>query len=160
MHIGHDTIPTNTILKSTKWKFNLPKETYNLPVRSLLIVHPLLKLKKSKIPVTRVKKPEPSKDSPDWIIWAAWADRITFEEIRKVTGLTRISVENLRVRIKKQEQCESWDDFGGMRKTILDDGRTELLIGDLVSEEPKRPELAVLLFDEAEFDCLDSQCRL
>ena len=47
----------------------------------------------------------------------------------------RISVENLRVRIKQEEQCESWDDFGGMRKTLLEDGRSELLIGDLVSEE-------------------------
>ena len=25
-------------------------------------------------------------DDPDWIIWAAWADRITFEEIEKKTG--------------------------------------------------------------------------
>ena len=53
----------------------------------------------------------------------------------ELEGALRISVENLRVRIKTEEQCESWDDFGGMRKTILDDGRTELLIGDLVSEE-------------------------
>ena len=53
----------------------------------------------------------------------------------ELEGALRISVENLRVRIKTEQQCESWDDFGGMRKTILDDGRTELLIGDLVSEE-------------------------
>ena len=53
----------------------------------------------------------------------------------ELEGALRISVENLRVRIKTEEQCESWDDFGGMRKTILDDDRTELLIGDLVSEE-------------------------
>jgi hypothetical protein len=53
----------------------------------------------------------------------------------ELEGALRISVENLRVRIKPEEQCVSWDDFGGMRKTILDDGRTELLIGDLVSEE-------------------------
>ena len=25
-------------------------------------------------------------DDPDWVIWAAWADRITFEEIEKKTG--------------------------------------------------------------------------
>ena len=108
MHIGHDTIPTNTILKSTKWKFNLPKETYNLPVRSLLIVHTTLKLKKSKIPVTRVKKPEPSKDSPDWIIWAAWADRITFEEIRKVTGLTEGQVINHMRKSLKPSSFRLW----------------------------------------------------
>ena len=51
-----------------------------------------MKPKQSNNPITRVKKPEPSKDSPDWIIWAAWADRITFEEIRKVTGLSESKV--------------------------------------------------------------------
>ena len=53
----------------------------------------------------------------------------------ELEGALRISIENLRVRIKQEEQCESWDDFGGMRKTLLEDGRSELLIGDLVSEE-------------------------
>ena len=42
--------------------------------------------KKGHRPVTRVKNPEPAIDDPDWIIWAAWADRITFEEIEKKTG--------------------------------------------------------------------------
>ena len=53
----------------------------------------------------------------------------------ELEGALRISVENLRVRIKPEEQCVSWDDFGGMRKTALEDGRSELLVGDLVSEE-------------------------
>ena len=39
--------------------------------------------KRSLIPETRVKNPEPKKKDTDWIIWAAWADRITFEEIEK-----------------------------------------------------------------------------
>ena len=57
--------------------------------------------KHSKFPVTRVKKPEPSKDSPDWIIWAAWADRITFEEIKKVTGLSENQViDRMRKSLK------------------------------------------------------------
>lgn len=42
--------------------------------------------KKSINPVTRVKNPEPLLSSKDWIIWAAWADRITFEEIYAKTG--------------------------------------------------------------------------
>ena len=42
--------------------------------------------KKGYTPVTKVKNPEPSIDDPDWIIWAAWADRITFEEIKKKLG--------------------------------------------------------------------------
>ena len=43
-------------------------------------------MKKSKTPETRVKNPEPNLDSPDWVIWAAWADRVTFEEIKKKLG--------------------------------------------------------------------------
>ena len=42
--------------------------------------------KKGHTPITRVKNPEPNVESPDWVIWAAWADRITFEEIEKKTG--------------------------------------------------------------------------
>ena len=43
--------------------------------------------KKNLRPITKVKNPEPKKKlSVDWIIWAAWADRITFEEIREKTG--------------------------------------------------------------------------
>ena len=42
--------------------------------------------KKGHRPITKVKNPEPSVESPDWVIWAAWADRITFEEIKKKTG--------------------------------------------------------------------------
>ena len=40
--------------------------------------------KKGHRPVTRVKNAEPNLESPDWVIWAAWADRITFEEIEKI----------------------------------------------------------------------------
>ena len=41
-------------------------------------------MKKSHRPVTRVKNPEPKMGSSDWVIWAAWADRIiTFERYRK-----------------------------------------------------------------------------
>ena len=40
-------------------------------------------MKKSLIPQTRVKNPEPNIKDNNWIIWAAWADRITFEEIKE-----------------------------------------------------------------------------
>ena len=40
-------------------------------------------MKKGHSPVTRVKNIEPNSKSPDWVIWAAWADRITFEEIKE-----------------------------------------------------------------------------
>ena len=39
--------------------------------------------KKSSLPHTKVKNPEPEKKDENWIIWAAWADRITFEEIKE-----------------------------------------------------------------------------
>ena len=39
--------------------------------------------KKNNSPKTKVKNPEPNISDPNWIIWAAWADRITFEEIFK-----------------------------------------------------------------------------
>ena len=48
--------------------------------------------KKGHTPITRVKNPEPHIDDPDWVIWAAWADRITFEEIEKKTGKTESEV--------------------------------------------------------------------
>ena len=47
-------------------------------------------MKKSKEPETRVKNPEPKLGSPDWVIWAAWADRVTFEEIKKKNWFLRI----------------------------------------------------------------------
>ena len=43
-------------------------------------------------PQTRVKKPEPTVGTDAWLIWAAWADRITFEEIKEKTGLTESNV--------------------------------------------------------------------
>ena len=49
-------------------------------------------MKKSHRPTTKVKNPEPKQGSPDWVIWAAWADRITFEEIEKKTGKTEADV--------------------------------------------------------------------
>ena len=53
--------------------------------KHFLIIYSLMK-KRSLIPETRVKNPEPKKYNDNWIIWAAWADRITFEEIEKKTG--------------------------------------------------------------------------
>ena len=47
-------------------------------------------MKKSKVPETRVKNPEPNLKSSDWVIWAAWADRVTFEEIKKKNWKIRV----------------------------------------------------------------------
>ena len=48
--------------------------------------------KKSYSPVTKVKNTEPKIDEPDWNIWAAWADRITFEENKQKTGKSESDV--------------------------------------------------------------------
>ena len=43
-------------------------------------------MKKNNRPITKVKNAEPKIINENWVIWAAWADRITFEEIREKTG--------------------------------------------------------------------------
>ena len=63
----------------------------------------------------------------------------------ELEGALRISIENLRVRVKSDEFCESISDFGGMRRTELLDGCTEYLIGDLVSEEVRSFALEINL---------------
>ena len=51
--------------------------------------------KKSLFPQTKVKNPEPKKKNDKLVIWAAWADRITFEEIKEKTGKTESDVIKL-----------------------------------------------------------------
>ena len=64
--------------------------------------------KKGNQPVTRVKNPEPPIDDPDWIIWAAWADRITFEEIEKKTGKSESDVIKIMRRTLKPSSFRLW----------------------------------------------------
>ncbi len=48
-------------------------------------------MRKGSIPVNKTKNPEPKdKNSINWVIWAAWSDRISFEEINKITGKSEI----------------------------------------------------------------------
>ena len=64
--------------------------------------------KRSLIPETRVKNSEPKKYNEDWIIWAAWADRITFEEIEKKTGKTESEVIKIMRRSIKPGSFRLW----------------------------------------------------
>ena len=64
--------------------------------------------KKTKHPETRVKKPEPSHGSEDWVIWAAWADRVTFEEIFERTGLTETEVIKRMRHTLKPSSFKRW----------------------------------------------------
>jgi uncharacterized protein (TIGR03643 family) len=59
-------------------------------------------MKNENWPKTKIKKPEPKdKNSNDWIIWAAWADRITFEEIFEKTKKTESEViKIMRINLK------------------------------------------------------------
>ncbi len=56
-------------------------------------------MKKSLFPETKFKNPEPDEKDDDWIIWAAWADRITFEDIYEKTG----KKENEVIKIMRKE---------------------------------------------------------
>ena len=64
--------------------------------------------KKGHRPITRVKNPEPKMYDPDWIIWAAWADRITFEEIEKKTGKKESDVIKIMRRSLKPSSFRLW----------------------------------------------------
>ena len=65
-------------------------------------------MKKSNTPETRVKKPEPNLNSPNWVIWAAWADRITFEEIKKKTGKSESDVIKIMRKSLKSSSFKIW----------------------------------------------------
>ena len=64
--------------------------------------------KKGHRPLTRVKNPEPDIESPDWVIWAAWADRITFEEIENKTGYKESDVIKIMRRSLKSSSFRLW----------------------------------------------------
>ena len=65
-------------------------------------------MKKSRYPTTRVKNPEPKVDSPEWVLWAAWADRITFEEIKEKTGKSENEVIKIMRRSLKSNSFKLW----------------------------------------------------
>ena len=64
--------------------------------------------KKGFRPITKVKNPEPKINDPDWVIWAAWADRITFEEIKKKTGQSEAEVIKIMRNNLKPSSFRLW----------------------------------------------------
>jgi uncharacterized protein (TIGR03643 family) len=61
-------------------------------------------MKKGLRPITRTANPQPQdKNSISWIIWAAWADRITFEDIKEQTGKSESDV----IKIMRKNLSES-----------------------------------------------------
>ena len=65
-------------------------------------------MKKGHSPITKVKNPEPNVDDPNWIIWAAWADRITFEEIKEKTGKNESEVIKIMRKNLKPSSFRLW----------------------------------------------------
>ena len=66
-------------------------------------------MKKESWPKTKIKKPEPKNiDSEDWIIWAGWADRITFEEIFEKTNKTESDVIKIMRKNLKPSSFRLW----------------------------------------------------
>ena len=70
--------------------------------------------KKNNFPKTKVKNPEPKINDPDWIVWAAWADRITFEEIFEKTGKRESEV----IKIMRRSLKPVVLDFGEKEFTL------------------------------------------
>ena len=64
--------------------------------------------KKSIFPQTKVKNPEPKNTRSELIIWAAWADRITFEEIYEKTGKTEGEVIKFMRKSLKPSSFRLW----------------------------------------------------
>jgi len=64
--------------------------------------------KKSFIPQTKVKNPEPKTKDDNWIIWAGWADRITFEEIKEKTGKNESEVIKIMRKNLKLSSFRLW----------------------------------------------------
>lgn len=65
-------------------------------------------MKKGNFPKTKVFNPEPKIGSTSWVIWAAWADRITFEEIFKKSGLREKDVIKVMRKNLKPSSFKLW----------------------------------------------------
>ena len=65
-------------------------------------------MKKSLRPTTKTKNIEPNINSKDWIIWAAWADRVTFEEIKEKSGFSEKEVIKLMRKSLKPSSFKLW----------------------------------------------------
>jgi len=59
-------------------------------------------------PYTRTRNPEPPRGSEDWVIWAAWADRVSFEDIEEHSGYREEDVIRLMRRSLKPASFRRW----------------------------------------------------
>lgn len=56
----------------------------------------------------------------------------------ELDGLQALAVQNLRVRVRRLDFCESFQLLNDYPSVTLPDGRTEVAVGDLVSEEARQ----------------------
>lgn len=56
---------------------------------------------------------------------------------QELEGLQKLAVQNLRLRLKRLDFCESFELLSGYPSVVLPDGRTEFAVGDLVSDEER-----------------------
>ncbi len=59
-------------------------------------------------PETHTHHPEPEQNDLEWVIWAAWADRISFEYIYEQVGLTESDVIQLMRKHQKPSTFRRW----------------------------------------------------
>lgn len=59
-------------------------------------------------PEHRVHKPQPNPGTVAWVIWAAWSDRFTFEEIERITGLSEREVIALMQTHQTAQTFRRW----------------------------------------------------
>ena len=71
------------------------------------------------------------------------SDKLPLVFESELEGALRIAVQNLRVRVAKEDFCDSWRDLADLKRVRLPDGRRELLVGDLVSEEERSFAISV-----------------
>ncbi len=68
-------------------------------------------------PQTLTRKPEPHPGTEDWVIWAAWADRVSFEYIEEQTGLAEREVIRIMRRELKPSSFRRWRERVSGRST-------------------------------------------
>src|SRR5215469_14283014 len=55
----------------------------------------------------------------------------------ELDGLQKITVQNVRLRVEPKLFCHSWSQYGDHPMITLPDGRVEIALGDMVSEEKR-----------------------
>lgn len=65
------------------------------------------------------------------------ADSLPAIFTEELEGLQKIVCQNVRIRIRKETFCESFEQLGNYPVAIQGDGSIEMMIGDLVSEEER-----------------------